>query len=76
MRHTFLSFIARTTVAAVLFLFALAAHANHMYLTVNMMDEEAILINVETDEIVIVTLAELPGWPDEQRLRDGWTSPC
>lgn len=76
MRHTFLSFIARTTVAAVLFLFALAAHANHMYLAVNMMDEEAILINVETDEIVIVPLGELPGWPDEQQvLQHAWITP-
>ncbi|MBA4143808.1 MAG: hypothetical protein H0X43_12655 [Nitrosospira sp.] len=40
------------------------------------MKQEVIFIHVETDEIVIAPLAELPGWPEEmQMLQHSWITP-
>jgi hypothetical protein len=75
-RNSSLSFVARIIGAALLALFALAAQANHILTAVNMMKQEVIFIHVETDQIVIVPLANLPGWPEEmQMLQHSWITP-
>src|SRR5688572_27049982 len=41
-----------------------------------MMKQEVIFIHVETDQIVIAPLANLPGWPEEmQMLQHSWITP-
>jgi hypothetical protein len=56
-------------------LFYSMVYAGHgpLFTAVNMLDESLILINTETDEIIIKSLIGLPGWPGG-RLQHSWVT--
>ena len=50
-----------------------AVHANHVYTAVNMMMQELLLINVETDKLIKVDLTTLANWPKKvDMLQHSW----
>jgi len=53
---------------------SVSAQASHIVSAVNMMRCDLILINAETDEIVITPLTTLPGWP-EAVCQHSWILP-
>lgn len=61
-----------TTLISTSLLIAHAVYAEHLYTGVNMMKGELLLINVETDELIIKPLTSLPGWPIVERLQHAW----
>lgn len=63
-----------TTLIALSFLITHSAFAEHLYTGVNMKKGELILINIETDELVITSLAALPGWPVVETLQHSWVT--
>ena len=53
---------------------SVAAQASHVVSAVNMMHCDLILINAETDEMVMTPLMDLPGWP-EAVCQHSWILP-